>query len=73
MIGGRARFGSGTGPPQETYQPKVVCPDRRRERQKEVYYKAIQSLVRQLKELLVTANEPGEAEVWRQQLARLGL
>ncbi len=70
MIGGQAKLGgASTG---ETFRPKTTSPDPRRQRQKEVYYKAIQSHIRQLKELLATANDPEEAAFWKQQLTRMG-
>ena len=70
MVGGQAKLGS--APTGETFRPKTTNPDPRRQRQKEIYYKAIQSHIRQLKELLATANEPEEAEFWKQQLERIG-
>ena len=68
MVGGQL----GSAPAGETFRPKATCPDPRRQKQKEVYYKAIQSHIRQLKELLATANDPKEAEFWKQQIERLG-
>lgn len=66
MVGGQP----GSAPIGETFRPQATKPDLRR--QKEIYYKAIQSHIRQLKELLATANEPEEAEFWKQQLAKMG-
>ena len=70
MIGGQAKPGS--APVGEIFRAKTTNPDPQRQRQKEIYYKAIQSHIRQLKELLATANEPEEAEFWKQQIERLG-
>ena len=53
------------------FQPKIIQPDPQRQGQKEIYYKAIQSLTKQLEELIASAEEPAEAAYWTQQLAKL--
>ena len=58
-------------PVTSTFRPNIVRPDPQKQGQKEIYYKAIQSLTKQLEELIASAEEPAEAAYWTQQLAKL--
>lgn len=57
--------------PADSFRPKTVHSDSQREKQREMYYKAIRTLTEKMKGLLEDATEPDEIRFWKQTLDQL--
>ena len=60
-----------SAPAESKFQPKIVPPNPEVREQREMYYKAVQALARQLEELLTDAIDPGEITFWQKKLNQL--
>ena len=60
-----------SAPAESKFQPKIVPPNPEVREQREMYYKAVQALARQLEELLADSSDPGEISFWQTRLDQL--
>ncbi len=66
-IGG-GQIGKNTSIP---FRPKIILPNLEVQKQREIYYAAIQSFRKRLDELIADATEPGEIEFWQARLNQI--